>query len=121
MSPIRSRKPCRVPLCPGLTAGKYCEKHAHLDAKDKREWDSHRGTATERGYDSRWGKFRVSYLRRHPICTCGCGGAAQEIHHIVPVKGQDDPLFYEESNLLALTKSCHSAVTMKALRERRGA
>jgi 5-methylcytosine-specific restriction protein A len=108
-------------MCPELVtrADKgFCEKHrkAYSQAVDR-----NRGTATERGYDSRWGKFRVSYLRRHPICTCGCGGAAQEIHHIEPVKGPDDPLFYEESNLLALTKSCHSAVTMKALRERREA
>jgi 5-methylcytosine-specific restriction endonuclease McrA len=46
---------------------------------------------------------------------------ATEIHHIVPVKGPDDPNFYEESNLLPLAKPCHSAVTMKMLRERRGA
>lgn len=121
MSPIRSRKPCRVPLCPGLTAGKYCDAHAHLEKKAKREWDSLRGTATERGYDARWGRFRAMFLRKHPICGCGCGLPSQEIHHIVPIKGPDDPLFYEENNLLALTKSCHSALTMKALRERREA
>lgn len=128
MSPTAPKRPCpgrgsRTGRCPNLIARgvRSCPECTPFEKAAARENDRRRGGATERGYDARWGKFRVAYLRRHPICTCGCGGAAREIHHIVPVKGPDDPLFYEESNLLALTKACHSAVTMKALRERRWA
>jgi hypothetical protein len=61
----------------------------------------------------------MMYLREHPICACGCGQAAQEIHHIQPVKGADDPGFYDEANLMALTKACHSKFTMQALNKQR--
>jgi 5-methylcytosine-specific restriction protein A len=83
--------------------------------------DRNRGTATQRGYDSRWAKFRAWYLRRNPLCACGCGHAAVEIHHLIPIKGSDDPLFYDESNLVGLTKSCHSRETMRMLNEQRKA
>ena len=113
MSPMSPRTPCLHPGCPALvTKADRGRCPEHKKAHEKALYRE-RGSAATRGYDSRWARFRSMYLAEHPLCGCGCGRAAEEIHHIVPVKGPDDPLFYEESNLLAMSKGCHSAVTQK--------
>lgn len=55
----------------------------------------------------------MRYLRRHPICACGCRQPAEEVDHIIPVTGPDDPLFWEPSNHQGLTKACHSRKTAR--------
>ncbi len=121
MSPMAPRTPCLHPGCPALVnRGDKGRCEAHRKGY-MRSIDRNRGTATERGYDSRWGRFRTMFLNEHPLCGCGCERASVEIHHLTPVSGPDDPLFYEESNLIALTKECHSRATMKMLNERRKA
>lgn len=121
MSPIAPKSPCLHPGCPALVSrgdkGR-CEKHRKGYMKTI---DQNRGTATERGYDSRWSRFGEWYLNQYPLCACGCGRGAEEIHHLTPVTGPDDPRFYDESNLAGLTKACHSRETMKMLNEQRKA
>jgi len=121
MSPMAPKSPCLHPGCPALVSrgnkGR-CEAHRK---KYNQAIDRDRGTATQRGYNSRWGKYRAWYLAQHPLCACGCERGAVEIHHLIPVSGPDDPLFFEESNLAGLTKECHSRETMKMLNERRRA
>lgn len=58
---------CRAPGC-----GKLIDAPGHCDRHKKqvrKEQDQRRGTAAERGYDSRWAKARVFYLRKHPFCV----------------------------------------------------
>ena len=74
--------------------------------------DDRRG-ATERGYGARWQKYRVWFLRQHPLC-CYCEQigrltAASVVDHIVPHRG-DMELFWNMDNHQPLCKSCHDSV-----------
>lgn len=118
MSPRRAGTPCLQPGCPAIVpAGRgRCDEHRKAyNEKINRD----RGTPAERGYGPRWARFRLYYLREHPICGCGCGRLAEEIHHLRPVSGPMDPGFFDEDNLVSLTKACHSRETMKMLNEQR--
>ena len=119
MTPMAPRSPCLHPGCPNLVSrgekGR-CPEHRKRYAL---AIDQRRGTATDRGYDARWGRFRVWYLRQHPLCACGCRGVAVEVHHLVPVSGPDDERFFDVTNVVGLTKACHSRETMKMLNARR--
>jgi len=111
--PARSKAPCSYPGCGELVIGSgKCEKH---EAQIKREYDSKRKNATDRGYDSRWRKARRQYLMRSPLCVECLGkdrtAAATVVDHIVDHKG-DQGLFWDESNWRALCKSCHDAKTI---------
>jgi len=48
------------------------------------------------------------YLNHSPLCECGCGYGAAEVHH---VDGDSSNNSWE--NLQALTKECHSRITAK--------
>lgn len=66
-----------------------------------REYDQRRGSARERGYNSRWEKARKTYLMRNPLCImCKREGrvtAATVVDHIIPHKG-DTALFWDTEN-----------------------
>ena len=83
-------------------------------------YEARRGTASSRGYDSRWNKARLGFLRKHPLCAererNGRVTAANEVDHIVPHLG-DMAAFWVRENWQPLCKSCHSA---KTARENRG-
>lgn len=102
--------PCAHPGCPNVVReGRYCPEHA---GQEQRRYDAERGTAAERGYDARWRRLRMMFLRANPICVeCWRHGRvtpATEVHHIVPrSKGGTD----DWDNLEALCKECHSRKT----------
>jgi 5-methylcytosine-specific restriction protein A len=104
VSPLRV---CLAPGCPELTSERYCADHT-------RERDQRRGTATQRGYDARWRRRRLAYLREHPLCEhCLANGRATpatQVDHVVPLRsgGADAP-----SNYQALCASCHSRKTVR--------
>lgn len=79
----------------------------------KRIVDLKRPTADKRGYDPEWRRFRFEILRANPTCTHpGCRANATEVHHLRRVK--DAPhLRLVRSNVQALCKPHHSAVTAK--------
>lgn len=89
--PARPRSICRAPAC-GKTLAEpgYCDKHKKAVRKEQ---DERRGTAAERGYDSRWAKARAGYLRKHPLCVyCQRENrvtAASVVDHKVPHKLKD--------------------------------
>lgn len=87
--------------------------------RDKRH-DARRGTATERGYDSRWRKARATYLAHHPLCRmCEQQGrvtAATVVDHITPHRG-DSALFWDTDNWQQLCKPHHDSAKQ---REERG-
>lgn len=70
-----------------------------------------RPSAHRRGYTMTWRRYRLAYLREHPLCV-RCGQPASDVDHVVPVEGPDDDGFWVESNHQALCESCHSRKTM---------
>ena len=115
LSPYAPPRPCRKPGCPGLTTDKsgYCEVHRQ---EVNRKYDRQRGTASQRGYDRRWRKYRDLYLLDNPLCVdCKRQGRltpATVVDHITPHKG-DAELFWDSANHQALCKLCHDRKTAK--------
>lgn len=80
----------------------------HHRAKGSPTPHGERPNANARGYDHAWQKFRLWYLGRNPFCV-RCSHGATEVDHIRPMgKGGEK---FDESNLQALCKSCHSKKT----------
>ena len=78
-----------------------------------------RPTPTARGYDSRWARFRASYLTAHPLC-CACEKSgrvepAHEVDHIIPLSRGGAK--YDEHNLQAFCHACHSRKTWAERRD----
>lgn len=105
--PYAPRRPCCAPGCTALSmpGESRCAKHqAVLDQRRRerqQQADAQRGSARERGYDSRWTKARATYLAEHPLCVeCLKRGAYVEatvVDHIIPHKG-DMKLFWDDKN-----------------------
>lgn len=110
--PTRPQRPCRYPRCPELVDSGYCANHAELDKRADR-W---RGSAASRGYDANWRRFRIAYLRKHPLCVDCLAQqrvmAATEPHHVQKVRDRPD-LMYDERNLMPLCKPCHQVRTAR--------
>jgi hypothetical protein len=73
-----------------------------------------RGSARQRGYDSRWERARLVFINQHPLCAeCERNGlvtVGREVDHIIPHKG-DQTLFWDEANWQTLCHECHSRKT----------
>jgi 5-methylcytosine-specific restriction protein A len=110
--PSRPKRPCKGIGCPALVDSGYCDKcrpKAHQADRDAR------GSAQDRGYDARWHRYRDWYLRQHPLCVecakAGVATAATIVDHIIPVRGPDDPRFYEYGNHQSLCTEHHAKKT----------
>ena len=107
--PHRLATPCRNRACSNLTLDPtgYCDIHKK---QAQAQQDANRGSAAERGYDSRWRKIRAQVLREEPLCReCKRNGritAAVDVDHI---DGNVENT--ERSNLQPLCHSCHSRKT----------
>ena len=116
--PSKSMRPCSQPGCGKLTKAGRCEAHQAKAKEQRKQYDTERGNSAQRGYDAQWRKFRVTYLRQHPLCiSCHDRGRlveATEIHHVKMMS--DGGSKYDESNLIAYCKRCHSSVTSKEVR-----
>jgi len=109
--PVRPPHPCNHPGCRELVRdGQYCAKHRKARAQqyNRYEVDKERHRFEN---SARWDRIRLAYLSRHPLCEdCldkGLVEAATEVHHI-----DGDYTHNDESNLRALSKSCHSKHTI---------
>lgn len=104
---MKPQRPCSYSGCPELTRERLCDKH-------KRTIDNMRSSAAQRGYDERWRKARLRFLRQHPVCEeCDRHGrlkAATVVDHIKPHKGNCE-LFWDEGNWQPLCKRCHDRKT----------
>ena len=114
--PTRPPKPCRALGCSRLTHDTYCDEHAYLDSKQLVE--RHRASSSSRGYDRRWRKARLCYLREHPLCVeCQRHGRvtpATVVDHIQPHRGNRD-LFWDVENWQPLCKGCHDKKTAREI------
>lgn len=108
--PRKPKRPCSFPGCPNLTDGRYCKEHEKQENKRYEKYD--RDPAVRRRYGRAWKRIRDSYVAAHPLCEeCERNGKltrAEEVHHILPLSRGGT---HDKSNLMALCKSCHSAIT----------
>ena len=110
-SPRRPLRPCRRPGCPELVeAPGYCEKHK---SGAEREYDQRRGTAAERGYNWRWQKYRLWFLKQAGNQVCylrgpRCKTIAELPEHINPPDGPNDPKFWDTDNHAPSCGRCNS-------------
>lgn len=110
--PSKPKRPCSFPGCPKLTHGRFCEEHAKLEARRYEKYD--RDPAVRRRYGRAWKRIRDRYIAAHPLCEeCKKQGKltpAEEVHHVIPLSRGGT---HAESNLMALCKPCHSAITAR--------
>jgi 5-methylcytosine-specific restriction enzyme A len=100
--PKKWTNPCRYAGCSmRTTQGNICDFHRK---ELKREKDSRRPNATDRGYGGDWRKTRDAVLRGKDLCDY-CGGPAELVDHIVPVRfgGTNDP-----DNLVPCCRVCNA-------------
>ena len=84
---------------------RFCCAHVRAATADRVEY--HRLTGWF--YSSaRWRRFRLWFLRRHPICKL-CPAPATQVDHIQPIAEGGAKL--DESNCQALCASCHGKKT----------
>ena len=121
--------PATLPrACPafGCPNTQPCATHDRV-----RQWEQRRGSASSRGYGSRWRRytdwFRGALTRNQVAVLCGArlpptpptrdSRCAAEglivlgtvVDHIVPITGPDDPHFYDPRNHQLLCERCHNA------------
>lgn len=74
----------------------------------------YRGSAASRGYDRRWRKARLLFLRANPLCVeCEAEGMvvqATVVDHVIPHKG-DQELFWDYKNWQGLCTQHHNKKT----------
>lgn len=117
--PIGMWKQCKVAGCSGLTHGKYCDKHAHLEKTDKRiAQEFYNSTARDpkmqRLYESaEWRSLRAMQLEKTPLCEkCYLNGRitrAEICDHRVEIKDGGGEL--DADNLQSLCRACHNKKT----------
>jgi 5-methylcytosine-specific restriction protein A len=118
--PTRPLRACaNAPRCTGLTRGRYCaacDARNGANAARRRHDDSYeqkRASSAARGYDRKWRKARLGFLRAHPLCADpfgfhdGRAVPATVVDHVRAHKG-DRRLFWDRRNWQALCASCHS-------------
>lgn len=82
-------------------------------AEADRAMEARRGTAAERGYDSRWRKGRDGFLAKHPLCAYhalfdpGRIAFASLVDHLYP-HGGDKRLFWLREYWVGSCVNCHS-------------
>ena len=110
--PFKAMKPCGYPGCPALTDRQYCPEHRKLVSSHYNRYE--RDPASKKHYGYQWQKVRARFLAAHPLCAeCMARGRAtpaSEVHHILPLSRGGT---HDETNLAALCKPCHSAISAR--------
>ncbi len=92
----------------------FADRRGDDKARDAAAYEKHRGHSGARGYNWKWRKMRVAFLRQHPLCVkCEKAGRvelARVVDHIRPHRG-NDALFWDVSNWQPLCRSHHSSKT----------
>lgn len=117
----RPTKLCPTPGCPHFVTGGYCPScKRRRVAQNGRGWTLSRQLAKRFYCSPRWRALRLLFLNTHPTCTV-CGRPANEVDHVtdrraLELAGADQ---FDEGNLQALCRECHSRKTMRTLRDTR--
>jgi len=107
------RKWCEYPGCSTLVDKGMCDDHEESTTRvvspERRE--------RKRIYDSaRWRALRQVILSKYDDVCAQCGALASDIHHKVSLADGGDP--WDEDNLEALCKRCHSKETARERKRR---
>lgn len=113
---VQALRSCAHPGCPTLVQRGKCAVHAKAA-------DLSRGTAQERGYDSRWAAYSRLFRSEHPVCGEQHDGTLDPTHsrclqagrttpatcvdHIVPVSRGGS--FWAPTNHESLCGPCNTA------------
>lgn len=100
--------------CGKIVSGK-CDCKQHIE----------RESTSAKGYGRKWQRFRQRVYRARArsgavkcgICSLVFGNESPHADHIIPVKGEGDPLFYDESNIQFLHAKCHGLKTKGDVRQ----
>lgn len=68
-------------------------------------------SARQKGYDTKWEKYRFRFLHYNQNCYC-CPSPSTVVDHLQTHKG-DEELFKKLDNHLPLCKFCHNFITGK--------
>lgn len=97
----RPKRPCKRCSRPTNNNAGWC---------DKCKAEGKAGSAIRRA-GSRWTAYSRRYRAEHPLCKpCldkGKYSATAAVHHIRPVTGPEDPLFWDPSNHESRCRDCH--------------
>lgn len=118
----RSMHFCQWPGCSNITADRFCNEHRAAGEEQreqkqrdqKRRMDCRRGSARQRGYDTRWSKYSKWFLSQphNQVCALhlddGCAIIAQCVDHIDPPDGPNDPRFWDTANHQPACIHCNS-------------
>jgi len=116
--PYAPAHPCNWPGCGALVQHGRPRCPAH-----ERQYDLRRGSAKDRGYDSKWARFSRDWRKRFPLCGMRADGQlhtdagsecartgrptfAQCVDHIVPMKRGGSQ--YDPSNLESKCLRCNN-------------
>lgn len=115
--PYKAKRPCCNPGCAELVDSGYCDKHKR---QQQRYEDQRRGTAHQRGYNSRWSRYAKFFLRQqgNQICKLrldGCNYVAECVDHIEPHNG-DMVKFWDSNNHQAACIHCNSVKGNRTIR-----
>ena len=118
--PPRPFTVCRHPGCSRLTAAAcgFCSDHESIvdnsQNPPRQQSALWRGNSASRGYDRRWRKARLVFLKANPLCAeCRRQGRlnpATVVDHIIPHRG-DKELFWNKKNWQPLCVTCHGKKT----------
>lgn len=86
-------------------------------------WNHGGRTRQQRGYDAAWLRLRAQVVREEPLCRIctmlGRVAPTDEVDHIKPFSGLDDPLRLDRDNLRGLCRDHHQQVTAASASGRR--
>lgn len=109
--PKKAKRQCIVAGCPDLAdVGIRCPKHTKEFEKNRPNYNRYIENQSSNLYDARWQKYRITFLRQHPICSCG--QPATIVDHIIDHLGNIE-LFWRRENHQALCETCHNKKTWK--------
>lgn len=99
---------CETSGCPEFVHYRgRCRRHARQRNRETRSQNKPIYNTTK------WKLTRRRYLFEHPLCECGCGQIAEDVHHKVDIAKGGDP--WDPANLEALTHSCHAKITRREM------
>jgi 5-methylcytosine-specific restriction protein A len=106
---VPTRAPQACPRCKRPTTNRG--RCGDCDRKYQQRRDAKRGTAAERGYDSKWAKASRAFLAKHPTCVyCGKLGADAVDHD--PPHGGDKAAFWDRNRWKSAHRRCHDRKTV---------
>jgi 5-methylcytosine-specific restriction endonuclease McrA len=77
--------------------------------------EKRRGTKQQRGYGGAWERISKMVRAQYPVCQICHDAPSDDVDHIIPFNGPNDPLRTQRSNLQAVCRACH----VKKTREQR--